>query len=232
MAPALEERRPVANGSTWWAHVHRILSRYVVPAYPISLLSLLHFFSKAHHLVVSPSDQSSNTPTVTQEAKNPALLGDKSRADFQFWENTVRTALKTLMGGAGYETAALQQNLNFVSHSIAPFLGTRPVQGQIPRWKSFMTDDYSPLEYSWSWDEEPPIVRYSFEPIGPLAGTSQDPFNHEAPMAYVDHLRTRLPAADWRWFTHFADAFYNPLMQATVSKTPLAALLIHSVCIK
>ncbi|KAE8376763.1 aromatic prenyltransferase [Aspergillus bertholletiae] len=129
--------------------------------------------------------------------------------DTTFWENAVGIALKTLMGGAGYDAATLQANLMFVSQIVAPALGARPIQGQAPRWKSFMTDDYSPLEYSWSWDGERPTIRYSFEPIGPLAGTKWDPHNHQAGMACVDQLQRHLPDADWRWFAHFARAFHQ-----------------------
>ncbi|KAI9035182.1 dimethylallyl tryptophan synthase [Aspergillus affinis] len=158
----------------------------------------------------SQNNQTSTLAIAAQEERDPVSNADESESNGQFWNHAVSAALKTLMGRAGYDAIPLQENLDFVSHSVAPFLGTRPTApGQPPQWKSFMTDDHSPLEYSWNWDEEPPIVRYSFEPIGPRAGTGRDPYNHQAPMAYVDHLRRRLPAADWRWFTHFADAFYQ-----------------------
>ncbi|KAK2734198.1 hypothetical protein FQN57_001852 [Myotisia sp. PD_48] len=209
MASVPEANRDAACGSTRWTHLHHMLQSFVALVYPISLLPLLRFFSKAHYLVSYQTHQSSTT-IVPQTSRKLPCLDDETKLDSQFWEDAVGTALKTLMGGAGYDAATLQENLTFVSQSVAPFLGARPVQSQPPGWKSFMTDDHSPLEYSWNWDEDPPIVRFSFEPIGPLAGTSEDPFNHQAPMAYVDHLRSRLPAADWRWFTHFAEAFYIP----------------------
>ncbi|KAB8205111.1 tryptophan dimethylallyltransferase-domain-containing protein [Aspergillus parasiticus] len=184
MAPVLGGSRIIASGSTRLFQLRRRLSPYIVQKNHIST-------------------------AIATEPKETTFFADESYVDSQFWENAVGTALKTLMGGAEYEAATLQEHLRFVSQSVAPALGARPIQGQAPRWKSFMTDDYSPLEYSWSWDGERPTIRYSFEPIGPLAGTEWDPYNHQAPVAYVDHLRRHLPAADWQWFTHFARAFYQ-----------------------
>ncbi|KAE8168695.1 tryptophan dimethylallyltransferase-domain-containing protein [Aspergillus tamarii] len=192
MAPVIGGRGIIASGSTRPFQLRRQLSPYVV---------------RKNHI---------STATATAP-KDTTFLADESYLDSQFWENAVGTALKTLMRGARYDPAALQEHLNFVSQSVAPVLGARPIQRQAPLWKSFMTDDYSPLEYSWSWDGERPTIRYSFEPIGPLAGTGKDPYNHQAPMAYVDHLRRHLPAADWRWFTHFARAFYYQDTSAKVA---------------
>ncbi|KAL1872508.1 hypothetical protein Plec18167_006626 [Paecilomyces lecythidis] len=144
----------------------------------------------------------------------PLLPNVPSEIDSRFWDACVGDAFRTLMGGAGYDAATLDANLKFCSQSVAPYLGSRPTRGQPPQWKSFMTDDFSPLEYSWSWDGTP-TIRYSFEPIGPLAGTRLDPYNHKAPMQYVDRLRHSLPGADWRWFDHFAREFYQDSTSAS-----------------
>ncbi|KNG85624.1 dimethylallyl tryptophan synthase [Aspergillus nomiae NRRL 13137] len=184
MASVLWRRRTIASGSTRLLQIRHRLSPYTVLKSHIST-------------------------AIATESKDTTPFANEPYVDSQFWENAVGTALKTLMGGAGYNAASLQEHLNFVSQSVAPALGARPTQGQAPRWKSFMTDDYSPLEYSWSWDGERPTIRYSFEPIGPLAGTEWDPYNRQAPMAYVDQLQRQLPAADWTWFAHFARAFHQ-----------------------
>ncbi|GAM43861.1 dimethylallyl tryptophan synthase [Talaromyces pinophilus] len=142
---------------------------------------------------------------------NPCSGNGPSELDAQFWLETVGTAVGTLMGGANYDAATIEANLAFVSQSVAPYLGQRPIQGQVPSWRSFMTDDFSPVEYSWSWEKSHPIIRYSFEPIGYMAGTALDPYNRKAPMQWVDHIRHKFPSADWQWFNHFACAFYQDL---------------------
>ena len=60
-----------------------------------------------------------------------------------------------------------------------------------------MTDDFSPLEYSWIWDAKGhPKIRYSIEAIGPDAGTAIDPFNRVQTMRLVNQLCVALPERD------------------------------------
>ena len=73
-----------------------------------------------------------------------------------------------------------------------------------------MTDDFSPLEYSWSWDARGhPRIRYSIEPIGPDAGTVVDPYNRVQTMELVRKLCGALPELNWQLFHHFANALYK-----------------------
>ncbi|PYH40577.1 aromatic prenyltransferase [Aspergillus saccharolyticus JOP 1030-1] len=139
-------------------------------------------------------------------------------ADFVFWKETLGRDLRILMEGAEYDYITQQAALDTMSRYVAPCLGPCPLVGTADkerpcptRWKSFMTDDFSPVEYSWSWEKATPMIRYSFEPIGRYAGTSPDPYNRTAPIECVQQLRrTILPAADWHWFDHFAQAFQGP----------------------
>ena len=71
-----------------------------------------------------------------------------------------------------------------------------------------MTDDFSPFEYSWSW-EPSPRIRYSFEPVGAEAGTLSDYCNRKGPLACAANLQRTVPSSDWRMFHFFADSFYD-----------------------
>ena len=114
-----------------------------------------------------------------------------------------------MLSKAGYDAHAQVSGLLFHQRMIVPSLGHRPsTQGAPYKWRSFMTDDFSPLEYSWSWDAEGyPKIRYSIEAIGPDAGTAVDPFNRAQTMRLVNQLCVALPETNWEWFYHFADAF-------------------------
>ncbi|KAL9591696.1 MAG: hypothetical protein Q9179_007462, partial [Wetmoreana sp. 5 TL-2023] len=93
-------------------------------------------------------------------------------------------------------------------------LGPRPnLQAKPSLWRSFMTDDYSPVEFSWCWDtpETSPKVRYSIEAIGNRAGTREDPFNMEETLASIQELKKALPGTDWQWFEHFSDHFTSDI---------------------
>lgn len=68
-----------------------------------------------------------------------------------------------------------------------------------------MTDDFSPIEYSWSWDTQtgPPKIRFSVEAISPEAGTEADTFNQKMSTELVHHLNSIVPDVDWTLFDHF-----------------------------
>ena len=88
--------------------------------------------------------------------------------------------LALLLLHAGYDLHSQYNGLLFHYQLNCLRLGARPGIDGVPRgWKSFMTDEFSPLEFSWSWDssEERPQVRYSIEAIGADAGKAMDPFN-------------------------------------------------------
>ena len=110
---------------------------------------------------------------------------------------------------AGYDSHDQYQGLLFHYRYVVPRLGPRPTTSGVPRnWKSYIADDFSPLEYSWSWEtaEAPPKVRYLIEAIGSSAGMATDPFNQEMTMDLVEQLSSTAPNSDWKWFNHFTRA--------------------------
>ena len=72
-----------------------------------------------------------------------------------------------------------------------------------------MTDDFSPIEYSWSWDTRtgPPKIRFSIEAISPEAGTEADAFNQKMSMELVHQVNSIVPNIDWTLFDHFRENF-------------------------
>lgn len=138
-----------------------------------------------------------------------------------FWWQTTGAILAELLDQAQYSWIDQCSTLYFYYTFITPRLGPRPPKSAIqPKWRSFMTDDFSPLEYSWTWSTSPkiPDVRYSVEVIGPQAGTSLDPFNQFATLELVTQLQVNLPQTDWTWFHAFYNAFQTPLPQVCEEK--------------
>ncbi len=86
-----------------------------------------------------------------------------------------------------------------------------------------MTDDFSPIEYSWVWDgaNGSPRIRFSIDAMGPHTGTARDPFNQAKTVDLSRQLRTILPDSDWQWFDHFCQALLpkanevNPCQSST-----------------
>ena len=69
-----------------------------------------------------------------------------------------------------------------------------------------MTDHVSPMELSWEWgiEDTRPTVRFSWEPIGPYAGSMFDPLNRYAIQSINYRHRTLLPGCDLTLYAHFS----------------------------
>ena len=131
-------------------------------------------------------------------------------SDAQHWWSTVGYALAVLLHQADYDVESQYRHLIFFAFVITPELGAAPnTQLSNHHWKSFMTDDNTPVELSWDWGVEGdlPTVRYSIEPIGSDAGTPSDPFNQFAGPQFVRQLSKALPGTDLEWFEHFSKEF-------------------------
>ena len=131
--------------------------------------------------------------------------------DAAFWWQSTGSAIANMLSQAGYDQSAQLNALLFHFRYIINILGPSPSpSSRVPSWRSFMTDDFSPLEYSWSWDgDRHPKIRYSVEAIGRYAGSSVDPFNRRETCTVVEVLRQALPCTDWRLFEHFLEALYE-----------------------
>jgi DMATS type aromatic prenyltransferase len=127
----------------------------------------------------------------------------------KYWWKMSGMVLWALMEEAGYDIAAQYSSLIFHLHYIVPHLGPVPRLQSPPVWKSYMTDDFSPLEYSWNWDtpKGPPKVRYSAEPVGSISGTFEDPFNQVPTLRLQNQLSRDYPNINWGWFNIIRDTF-------------------------
>lgn len=128
----------------------------------------------------------------------------------KFWWLSIGSPLAALVHQAGYSDNSQYASLLFLYQCIVPFLGPRPTpSGRPANWKSFMTDDFSPIEYSWSWDTSkgPPKIRFSVEAIGRDAGTKLDPFNQNMTDELIRRVNPHLAHVDWQWFNHFRYMF-------------------------
>jgi len=148
------------------------------------------------------SKSTTTYPRLEQEIK------PSSNESHNLWQNTIGSGLSILMNQAGYERRAHDDGLAFFRSHIVPYMGPYQSQKDSQSWQSFMTDDFSPFEYSWSWETSPKI-RYSFEPIGIHAGSTDDPFNRTRPLECAEELKFAIPGSDWRNFELFADSFYE-----------------------
>ena len=157
---------------------------------------------------ISPPDEEMSTHNMKPSGL-PALTEEMMRSEPNFWLDTLGSGLSVLMDEVGYKQEVHDDGLSFFVRHVAPYLGPCPIKGVPGRWKSFVTDDFSPFEYSWSWESSPKI-RYVFEPVGAKSGTRADVFNRMRPLECADELRSAIHGSDWRSFQLFANSFYEP----------------------
>ena len=138
--------------------------------------------------------------------------GSTSSKDVAFWWQATGPSLAVLLQEAVYDPQSQRNAISFHLNSIIPRLGPGPTADGLPtHWKSFVTDDFSPLEWSWSWDTEksPPKVRFTMEAIGPEAGSVDDTFNQAETMDLIRTFSRDGDEAKWKWFDHFTKAFVD-----------------------
>jgi DMATS type aromatic prenyltransferase len=127
-----------------------------------------------------------------------------------FWWDVTGQHLATMLHEAGYPLSRQYECLMFHYYIIVPRMGPRPGPFGQPTFKSFMTDDFSPIEYSWKWgdtDNDPPGIRLSVEHIGPNAGTALDLYNRASTIDVLDHLNAADTSIDPVWFKTFLHDF-------------------------
>ena len=161
-----------------------------------------------------------------------ALPNGPVRADpiFQFWWSKVASSSAVLLSQAGYSSESQYRNLLFFASFIVPELGmphfsnTQSATGS-PRWKSFMTDDGTPIEFSWDWGcidkVQSSTIRFSIEPISPEAGSQADPLNANAGLFLMHRLQQMLPEIDLDYFDHFCN-YFSTFDQAEVEPASAA----------
>lgn len=177
-----------------------------------SLSSLFHPHALASWLGArqqGPTAIQPSLPTTTEAwlSINADHQGraDELDPDARYWWASSGLALAVLLDRAGYSSDAQHRLLAFI-RAVVPSLGAGHLPRGRQRWKSFMTDDHTPIELSWDWRAGPaaaPKVRFSIEPVGVRAGTRADPRNQHAAPRLREVVARLLPHADMAWLGHF-----------------------------
>ena len=134
-------------------------------------------------------------------------------SDAELWNNEVGTMLNMMLELAGYPESSATIHSEFFRESVAPSLGQHPKgTGEPAHWKSFMTDDHTPVELSWCWSTalDTPTVRYSVEPIGRWAGQPADPTNTLASLRLFGDALQLSPEMDLYLHRHFEQSLTSP----------------------
>ncbi|KAI0152087.1 aromatic prenyltransferase [Hypoxylon sp. NC0597] len=193
--------QPIIQGLlSMWRYVVAILST-LVPVSP--------FISVSHEQHGTSIRQKEQIPLITTAHNALPESQYVSTPKQNHWCRTAGRVLDVFMREANYSRHARSRITSFFAESIVPFLGPSTGPG-FKRWKSFMTDDHTPIELSWDWRglTDKPIIRLSVEPVGLTAGTFADPVNSKGPDAFKHMLTETFPKLEMSWFDHF-NSFFN-----------------------
>lgn len=102
----------------------------------------------------------------------------------------------------------LGTNLLFYSSVIIPSMGSQPAlaRSRPQARKSYVTDDHSSIEYSWSWDGragKTAKIRFTIEPIGADSGSPADLYNQSMARMLLQNLRNESSNINLTMYDHF-----------------------------
>ncbi|RKK97494.1 7-dimethylallyltryptophan synthase [Fusarium oxysporum] len=138
-----------------------------------------------------------------------------------FWWRETGPLMSKLFSKANCSLYTHYQNLILYHTHIVPLLGPRPpIENSVQPstryapWRSFLTDDFSPLEPSWNMSgnsNSQSTIRLGIEPVGFEAGTAADPFNQAAVTQFMHSREATELGANLSLFEHFRhDLFVGP----------------------
>ncbi|KAK1140024.1 aromatic prenyltransferase (DMATS family) [Aspergillus melleus] len=138
-----------------------------------------------------------------------------------FWWRETGPLMSKLLSKANYPLYTHYKYLLLYHTHILPLLGPRPplensVQPSPANapWRSFLTDDFSPLEPSWNVNgnaESQSTIRLGIEPVGFDAGSAADPFNQAAVMRFMHSYAAAEVGANLYMFEHFSAELFVSL---------------------
>lgn len=113
---------------------------------------------------------------------------------------------------SGYSIHEQYEAMLFHYHYIVPRLGDAPGPNGKPKWKSPLSMDGSPAEYSFKWNtrsDNEPDVRYTIECLGDYTGSAADPYNIESTKDLMYQLSLKFPSIDLAWFHQLVAYVYD-----------------------
>ncbi|KAH7266118.1 aromatic prenyltransferase [Fusarium solani] len=155
-------------------------------------------------MATSESISRQTKPWHLVKARHESLFNPHQR----YWYQNAGYVLASLLNNAGYTQMSQINILHHFANLVTPYLGSAFRIG-LTRWRSFMTDDFTPVQLSWDFHTgtEKPTVCYSIEPIGLDAGTAVNLQNARAAEDFKKGLLEAFPETNATLFDHFRSCF-------------------------
>ncbi|CCD48756.1 hypothetical protein ACHAPC_005055 [Botrytis cinerea] len=164
---------------------------------------------------ISGIQRQSSSSAHDIELASSTLPDEHLSPDALLWWNATSEIVRDLLVSGKYDLCQQTSAMMFYHTYIVPNLGAFPMDAnQPPQWKSYMTDDFSPIEFSWNWGnaqgDVDRRVRFSIEAINKESGTVTDPWNQKATIDLVDRLEADVPEINVQWFYRLLKDFTPP----------------------
>ncbi|KAL5338183.1 dimethylallyl tryptophan synthase FgaPT2 [Aspergillus crustosus] len=145
-----------------------------------------------------PTEMNTNNASYAETYQILSSILDFPNEDQKLWWHSTAPMFAQMLQVSGrYSLHAQYRFLGFYKKCIIPFLGVYPVDDKQERWMSILTRYGTPFELSLNCSQS--IVRFTYEPINTLTGTSEDPFNTHSIWDALSHLLP-LQHIDLEWF--------------------------------
>ncbi|PYI20204.1 dimethylallyl tryptophan synthase [Aspergillus violaceofuscus CBS 115571] len=123
-----------------------------------------------------------------------------SNDEVKWWQSTAPMFAR-MMTAAKYDVHAQYRFLCIHREFVIPNMGPYPRKGQPMHWKSHLTRFGLPFELSFNYSKS--LLRFAFEPLGPLTGSETDPYNTKQIHTVLRALKAVVADLDLDWFNHF-----------------------------
>lgn len=175
---------------------------------------------------INPTSPMFNSEPFAPSPRGPCFA-NSSQA---FWYLATMPLLSKLLSTANYPPHLQDQYLFFHNHSIIPALG--PSASSTNKWTPHLTHNISPFECSLAFKKNKQQVRYTFEPIGPYAGTSEDRFNQSLPLSLVSAFsQAKLcPNMNLEWWNQITTTFFISDAEIAAQPSLFAGAKVHPTC--
>jgi DMATS type aromatic prenyltransferase len=175
---------------------------------------------------INPTSPMFNAEPLAPSPRGPCFANTSQ----SFWYSATTPLFSKLLSTSQYPPHLQDQYLFFYNHSILPALGPSPSPSN--KWTPHLTYNASPFEPSLALQNNKQQVRYTFEPTGPLAGTSEDRFNQSLPLAFVSALASTnvSPNLDLKCWNHFTNGFFVSDSEIAAHPTLFTGVKVHTTC--
>ncbi|EMD58220.1 hypothetical protein COCSADRAFT_185949 [Bipolaris sorokiniana ND90Pr] len=149
---------------------------------------------------MAPLDLQVENASHHQIFEKLSKLAHTCNEDQRLWWHSVGPMIAEMLNTANYDASSQYKQLHIFLKYVIPFLGVYPTNSH-DRWMSIINTYGSPIEPGLNCNDS--AVKYSFEPINNLTGTTADPFNTHAVWDAIKGLVSLDPTIDTEYFRYF-----------------------------